>query len=52
MLNLSDCGLNDKSAELLAQFIQDCEKLKMLFISHNKIMGKGGSLIANAVASS
>jgi Ran GTPase-activating protein (RanGAP) involved in mRNA processing and transport len=35
---------------MLADFIIKAEKLKVLFLSNNKLLGVGGALIANALA--
>jgi hypothetical protein len=42
MLNLSQCGIDDRSSRLICNLIKDANKLRMLFLSHNKLLGPGG----------
>ena len=41
-LNVSDNGIEDAGARDLALLIQECPKLRLLFMHYNRIMGLGG----------
>ena len=49
-LNLSKNNITDVGARSVARLIQDAEKLRLLLLHYNKIMGFGGIEIADAIS--
>lgn len=51
-LNVSRCNIEDAGARDLALLIQECPKLRLLFMHDNRILGFGGNDVAEAVGQS
>ena len=49
-LNVNRNKIGDAGARDLAMLIQECPKLRLLFMHYNRILGFGGTEIAEAIA--
>ena len=48
-LNVNNNNISDAGARDLAMLIQECPKLRLLFMHYNRILGFGGTNIAEAI---